>query len=188
MSDDGIQQKLMEKLEAIAGEAREIYETAEKVKRLTGVEIYLPDIHSLICGGGETSPTIATSQELFSIQPDTFFRMDKLDAVQKYLENVKKPVLFSQICEALTKGGLDVRGESDKGQLNVSLTRSNRRFKKFGSGTEASFGLLSWYEERTEKKSRFTRGTSKSEVEKPEGEVEGQNGSSESQLSEGNKE
>lgn len=158
MADDEIRKKLMERLKSLVNEIKEIYETAERIRRVTQIEMNLPDIQSLVYNGDESVLPISQASDVLAIEPDTFFRMDKLDAVQKYLESVRKAIPFAQICNALTKGGLDLRGESDRDQLNTSLTRSNRRFKKFGSGSEASFGLLSWYEDRTEKKrSRFIR-------------------------------
>ncbi len=147
--DVGMIQKLIDDLNVKVEEIRpqlekikETYTVLEGLQKLTGTELDLPDLSWLTSSKRENLEV--TKPATRSIHPDTFYGKEPTVAAELYLKDFRNARPFTEIYEALKKGGLDI----SKDKLDTALTRSTRRFKKFGTGDNASFGMLSWYPDK----------------------------------------
>lgn len=137
--------KAMMELRMHVAAIKELVAGLEFLKKYGDTNIEIPNLQSLFANGNEKEVN-TESKDSVTIWPDTFHAMEAPVAAEKYLKVVGHAVPFEEIYDALLKGGFDA--ERDKNKINKSLTRATFRFKKFGSGMDASFGLLEWYPKR----------------------------------------
>jgi len=157
--DNNVIQKLLSDLNSKVDEIRpqldkirEIFTLLDGIKKYTGASFELPDLSFLTSNNTqrETQPVASQEPKRLDIKPDTFYNKELTDAVESYLSMIGNATHLADIYEALKRGGASI---DSKDRLNEALTRATRKFKKFGTGIDASFGILSWYGEKLKKKS-----------------------------------
>lgn len=126
---------------------KEIYMLLEGIKKHTGASFDLPDLNWLI-GKGEATQTPTLKQSEITIKAGMFYNKELTSAAEEYLKMVGHAVSFEEIYNALLEGHASIEGDAARDKFNTALTRATRKFKKFGTGFEASYGLLSWYEKK----------------------------------------
>jgi hypothetical protein len=151
---DNYVKKLIDDLNAKIGEIKpqlqeikEIYSLLQEFKKRTGAPFEIPDLGWLIGGQADTRESTAVHQTGPVIRPDSFYGKSITEAAEEYLKPIRHAVSGDEIFTALTRGGLLTERKS----VNDTLTRAVRKFKKFGTGSAASFGLIEWYPKKKSK-------------------------------------
>jgi len=136
--------KAIRELKEHASAMKELLAGLQFIKKYGGTEIAIPELQSLFNGSVKNITSDTGNDTLnTNLMPDTFYGMSINDAAEKYLRMVGHVCSFNQLYSALTQGGFE--SSESKEKLSMSLTRATMRFKKFGSGMDASYGLLEWY-------------------------------------------
>src|SRR5208283_177458 len=135
-------EKALEELKGHISAIKDLMAGLEFIKKYSDSTVEIPDLSVLLSSHNlnEVNPGNNTAT---TFKPDSFYGLEAPVAAEKYLKSIGHAVPFEQIYEALLKGGFESDG--DKVKVHMSLTRATQRLKKFGSGVEASFGLLEWY-------------------------------------------
>lgn len=126
-------------------EIDELKHLLEGIEKHTGTSLNLPSMDLLFTKGKPDEIDASVQIKKIDIKPDTFHALNLPDAAEKFLNNFGHAMNLSTIYEALQRGGADIE---NKERLEEALTRSTRKFKKFGKGADVSFGLLAWYPEK----------------------------------------
>jgi hypothetical protein len=107
-------------------------------------------IEALASFGGISAPGPGAAKKAGGpnvvIKADTFFRMNVLEAVKKYLRmSPGDPRTINQITDALNKGGLQCKPDSVATIMSKAV--KTRDVEKVGGG---NWGLPEWYHDRKE--------------------------------------
>ena len=123
---------------------------ADLKARRAALDQAIGGIEALI-GSGELSNVVTQSgaqngAPTVAIEPDSFYRLNTVDAAKKYLGMTGRKVQSTeQIVDALRRGGLTVKPETITSLLQRAAREPNAEIRRVSRGM---WGLASWYESR----------------------------------------